>query len=687
MTLTRTALDVLDQTLPAAPKPSPPDESGIGCGPKPDEPGEEQDPPPDDRDLDVIWRVLPEVLRQRIMNPESPTGDRSKTLFYIIKALGKRNLDAEIIGRLLRRYPQGPAGKYANRSDLDTEIRRILAKRSREEEQRLESKRARGDKPVVRLIPGMMSENIDEAEKHLKARDGELYQRGDVIVRPGALVVNTPYGREIKIPGVVPLKTNEMIERFTKAVDFQVFNSKTEDWNSVNCPHWVASIYLERIRRWRLRKLTAVVNAPLLRSDGSILETPGYDEATGILFDPLGVTFPAVPQTPSQEDALVALAYLKGLYKEFPFVSGPHTKEDESDLEHKRISEDEFRDRSASRSVALSLILTMAIRPSLPTAPLHGFSSPYARVGKTKMIKTASVIVGGYEVAGFSPGLDEQEFEKRLGAELLGGASVVLIDNCEQPVSGMLLAQGLSETSVRVRILGLSEQVMIPNTATYAVTGVNLVLLGDTSHRAVRCDLDPQKERPETRTFSTPDPVIRAYRERPKLLVAALTILRAYHLVRGEPLTPPLGSFEPWSRTVRDALVWLGEPDPYLTEKNVHADDPVESRLGAVIQQWHMHLGADKEFSVREVIERAVWRKDHQLAFGADSERSEAPEFREALLLVAGKDGAINSYKLGTWLGKNKDRLVAGWGIVKTKVSDGVQYWQLSCKVIPAAES
>jgi putative DNA primase/helicase len=687
MTPTRTTLEALDRTLPPSSQTGAPDEPEMTSGSRPGEPGGEEAPPPDDRDLDVIWRVLPEILRQRIMNPESPGGDRSKSLFYIVRALGKRNLDAETIGRLLRRYPQGPAGKYTNRNDLHTEIRRILGKRSREEEHRIEVKRKRGEKPVVRLIPGMMSENIDEAEQHLKARDDELYQRGDVIVRSGPLVITTPYGRETKIPGVVPLKLNGMIEQFTKAVDFQIYNSKTEDWSSVNCPHWVAAIYLERIRRWRLRKLTTVVSAPLLRADGSILETPGYDEATGILYDPLGVKFPAVPQFPTQEDALVALSRLKGLYKEFPFVPGPYTDEDRDDLKTGRISEDEFRNRSASRSVAVSLILTMAHRPSLPTAPLYGFSSPYSRVGKTKLIKTASIIVCGYEAAGFSPGLDEQEFEKRLGAELLGGTPVIVIDNCEQSIAGMLLAQALSETSVKVRVLGLSENRMIPNTATYTVTGVNLVLLGDTSHRAVRCDLDPRKERPESRTFTTQDPVIRAYHERPQLLVDALTVLRAYYLVRDKPLTPPLGSFEPWSRTVRDSMVWLGEPDPYLTEKNVHADDPVEGRLSAVIQQWRLHLGADKEYSVREVIESAAWRKDprdHQLAFGADSERSEAPEFREALLVVAGKDGAINSYKLGRWLSQSQSRLVDGWGIVKTHAVDGVQKWKLTPRGSPS---
>ena len=57
---------------------------------------------------------------------------------------------------------------------------------------------------------------------------------------------------------------------------------------------------------------------------------------------------------------------------------------------------------------------------------------------------------------------------------------------------------------------------------------------------------------------------------RGELVVALLTILRAYQ-VSGELSTKPtLGSFEMWSRWVRDALIWLGCGRPLQH----HRDDP-----------------------------------------------------------------------------------------------------------------
>jgi hypothetical protein len=98
-------------------------------------------------------------------------------------------------------------------------------------------------------------------------------------------------------------------------------------------------------------------------------------------------------------------------------------------------------------------------------------------------------------------------------------------------------------------------------------------------------------------------------------------------------------------------------------------DAEVERILGAVLDQWLLHLGFDKEYTAREVISRAVV---------ADAGGSEAFEFRDALLAAAGKGGAINSGDLGTWLGKNRGRLLGGRRIVKAKISNGVQYWKLT---------
>jgi putative DNA primase/helicase len=64
-----------------------------------------------------------------------------------------------------------------------------------------------------------------------------------------------------------------------------------------------------------------IVNAPTLRPDCSIISDPGYDAATDLFFDPLGVDFPAIPSRPTREEALAALTLIENLIGTFPFVS------------------------------------------------------------------------------------------------------------------------------------------------------------------------------------------------------------------------------------------------------------------------------------------------------------------------------------------------------------------------------
>ena len=103
-----------------------------------------------------------------------------------------------------------------------------------------------------------------------------------------------------------------MRERFTRFVDFQKFNAKEKKWVSINCPPDLAAAYLERTGDWKLRVLSGIANAPTLRPDGSILDQPGYDAATGILYDPRGVTYPPIPATPTKPDAALAALFEMG---------------------------------------------------------------------------------------------------------------------------------------------------------------------------------------------------------------------------------------------------------------------------------------------------------------------------------------------------------------------------------------
>ena len=46
----------------------------------------------------------------------------------------------------------------------------------------------------------------------------------------------------------------------------------------------VATALLARAGAWRFNSIIGVVTAPTLRPDGSVIDRPGYDPATGLLF-------------------------------------------------------------------------------------------------------------------------------------------------------------------------------------------------------------------------------------------------------------------------------------------------------------------------------------------------------------------------------------------------------------------
>jgi putative DNA primase/helicase len=79
-----------------------------------------------------------------------------------------------------------------------------------------------------------------------------------------------------------------------------------------------------------------------------------------------------------------------------------------------------------------------------------------------------------------------------------------------------------------------------------------------------------------------------------------------------------------------------------------------------VIGHWQAALGTDS-YTVQEIISRATDTLPQQRTdFNSPKVQYHWPEFREALLGVAGKGGSVNGYKLGTWLSHNKGRLVNG---------------------------
>jgi hypothetical protein len=301
-------------------------------------------------------------------------------------------------------------------------------------------------------------------------------------------------------------------------------------------------------------------------------------------------------------------------------------------------------------------------------------------------VDICSEIADGRRAAVMSLGRTDEEAEKRLGSALIAGDSIISIDNIDRPFGGELFCQALTQTMLKIRMLGFSKIVEVPSNSLILGNGNNLTLEGDMTRRAIMCTMDPGVERPELRVFSSnPLDVVRLARD--KYVIAVLTILRAFHLAGRPAQTSPLGSFTAWSSWIRDALIWLGEADPCDTMEKVRQNDPKLGAVIAVISQWAEVVGYDVRVTTKELIDHAVDKLNGGISTPYWKQDFAHPELREALLIVAGDGGSINSRRLGIWLGANENRLVQGCKIVRDGERGGVGVWKLTSTEEPPKTS
>ena len=490
--------------------------------------------------------------------------------------------------------------------------------------------------PTIRLVEGDIERIVDEAESALISANRGLYQRDGRIVCAVGVPILTAQGPKVAVQRIAERGDHALCEDLASAGNFVKWDGRARANVAVTPPGWIVRTLRQRTGRLRFPVLTGIVNAPTMRADGSILDSPGYDGGTGLLYDPLGVEFPRIADSPTRDEARAAMALLDDLVSTFPFVSG------------------------VDRSVALSAILTAPVRRSLATAPMHAYTAPVAGSGKSMLVDIASIVATGHEAPVLGPGQDEGELEKRLGAVLLAGDPIVTLDNCERPLGGELLCKMLSQTWVKPRILGQSQTPELTTGAFVTATGNNLVLVGDLTRRSLLCRLDPKCERPETRVFGR-NPLALAKADRPRYVTAALTILRAFHVAGRPSSTNRLGSFEDWSDLIRGALLWLGCAEPVVSMEAVRKADPRRADLANVAAQWRTAIGLSKRVTVAEVIRTAGARA----------------ELREALIAVAGEQRAVNNRRLGKWLAEVAGRIVDGSRFEQCGQRQGVALWRL----------
>jgi hypothetical protein len=320
-----------------------------------------------------------------------------------------------------------------------------------------------------------------------------------------------------------------------------------------------------------IRPLEAIVSYPVMRPDGSIVTTSGYDAETATLAE-MAVQV-NVPDHATQDDARAALAALLEPIADFPFASDAH------------------------RAAWVAMLLTVVARPAIDGPTPMGLIDATARgSGKGLLADVLTLITLGTRATVRTAPKTREEWDKTMLALLSAGDPIVLLDNLVGMLSSDALDMVLTAQSYTQRVLGVSETRTVPIRTVFLATANNVSLSTDLVRRSLHCRLEPKCESPEARPesdFHFPDLRAHVREHRARYLSAALTIVRAYTVAGRPPVkAKPMGSYEEWCRVVRNALVWAGGADPAETQAGLREHADVErDELGELLREWDALLG------------------------------------------------------------------------------------------------
>lgn len=397
---------------------------------------------------------------------------------------------------------------------------------------------------------------------------------------------------------------------------------------------------------WRLPTVEGIIETPALRPDGSIITKAGYDAATRLYYAPApDLTIPGIPERPTAAHARQAVAVLDDALGEFPYLD------------------------NASHANAIAAAVTPIVRTAITApVPLGIMDAPTPGTGKTLLGEVLAMVPTGRPAALMTAPREAEEWRKRITSTLIGGATVIVIDNLDEPLASGELSAVITANVWSDRRLGASEMLTIPQRATWFATGNNVQLGGDIPRRCYWTRLDAKTSRPwKGRTFRHPDLIGWVRQNRGQLIAAMLTMARAWYAAGcPDAPSPKIGGFDEWCRVVGGILHFAGV-DAFLgnLEQMYEANDDETTAWLVFLSAWHNKLQNStfniatlatklaEDFELRDALPDdlgAVFHSDHgkfKIRLGKALKRRVGRRYGDdGLHLVRGDDVAR---KVATW--------------------------------------
>ncbi|HEX3778170.1 MAG TPA: hypothetical protein VHX38_00755 [Pseudonocardiaceae bacterium] len=391
----------------------------------------------------------------------------------------------------------------------------------------------------------------------------------------------------------------------------------------VSPPAGVLGAVLAR-REWPgLPVLRRIISTPVLRADGTLLQTPGYDPATGFLLTEQPHLEP-VPEHPSTEQVAAAREFLLDRFlRDFPWRT------------------------DADRANYLALLVTPIIRPyTRSLAPFGLIEATMPGSGKTILTGCVGLLVGQRVLTWTD---SDEELRKSITTVLADQVGVVVFDNLEEGsvINSAVLARLMTERTWTDRKLGSNTAATFPNDRLWLATGNNLRTGGDMASRSVWVRLDPNCPRPEARTgFSIPnldswilDPVNQA------TVLRHVLVLILDWTAAGAPIAtkvPQMRQFTRWAQHLGGFLEHH-QVDGFLGNADAGRkldEDAAEYR--AFLLHWHdMH--GDRQITARDL------RRSAEIDGGADLWAGSFPTDRRGQLHSVKSLGRLLAGQVDRW--------------------------------------
>lgn len=427
-------------------------------------------------------------------------------------------------------------------------------------------------KPTIIRQAGRYAKCVHESALALENAQQSLYLQGNRLIQRRSLKDG-----ETQIVEVTPDLARVLLADNVNFVKRRTDKDGNVEELPQDPPVDVARSVIEMGLRY-FKELRGTVSYPMLYKNHFVVEN-GFHAETGWFVDhELKCELPAGML--KRDAAHAALSTLTEPLDDFPF-DGP-----------------------ISKSVVLASMMTVILCPTIDAScPMFIFDSPTPGSGKSTLVDIASILATGH-IAPKQVYVPGAELRKNIFAHLLNQVRILCFDNVSKPLGGDALDVLLTGQRVTDRILRKSETTTIEHHCVTFATGNNITIKGDLHRRALRARLTPKMENPEHRgDYKHPQILEYVKTHRAELVAACLLIAKAY-LDAGSPDVglAPLGSFESWSKLVRNPLVWLGLEDPVQAQPKLREDADIDRVANEDLIVCFDNLFHKQSFTAGEVL-------------------------------------------------------------------------------------